>query len=127
MLPPDGMLRILPDQIRIPDVAFLRWEKFPHRQLPREPVPEVSPDLAVEVLSESNTDRETNRKLQEYFRSGTRLVWYVDPQTETARVYTSPDACIAVERDGVLDGEEILPGFRLSLKELFQRAQGRQV
>ena len=44
----------------------------------------------VEVLSEGNTEREMQRKLSEYFQSGTRLVWYIDSQHRTARIYTTP-------------------------------------
>src|SRR5437016_4084889 len=53
-----GTLRILADQIRVPDVAFISWKHFPGRLLPTEPVPAIAPDLAVEVLSKSNTKRE---------------------------------------------------------------------
>ena len=51
--------------------------------LTREAIPTLSPDLAVEVLSESNTTQEIDQKLLEYFQSGTRLVWVIDPETRT--------------------------------------------
>lgn len=54
LLAPDGPLRILPEKMRIPDVSFISWDKFPNRQLPRDRVFAVAPDLAVEVLSEGN-------------------------------------------------------------------------
>jgi Uma2 family endonuclease len=63
------------------------------RELPADPIFSVVPDLAVEILSPSNTVREMERKLREYFTAGTRLVWIVDPATSTARVYTSPVDC----------------------------------
>ena len=71
-----GTLRILRDQIRVPDVAFLSWKHFPDRVLPAEAVPSIAPDLAVEILSKSNTPREMERKLDDQFRRRrpTRLV-----------------------------------------------------
>src|SRR5262245_2488811 len=58
VLAPDGMLKILPHRVRIPDVSFIRWERFPDRKLPRQPIFEVTPDLAVEILSAGNTEAE---------------------------------------------------------------------
>lgn len=117
-----GTLRILPTQVRVPDVCFISWEKFPDRQLPAQPVPRLAPDLAVEVLSPGNTEAEMQRKLQDYFTAGVRLVWYVDPRTRSARAYTAVDQCVAVGEPGSLCGGEVLPGFELPLKELFAKA-----
>jgi Uma2 family endonuclease len=114
-----GMMKLLGRQVRIPDVAFVSWDRLPGRKRPKQPIPELAPDLAVEVLSESNTKREMERKLQEYFTAGVRLVWYVDPQTRTARAYTSPDQGKLIAADGVLDGGEVLPGFTLALSDVF--------
>jgi Uma2 family endonuclease len=122
----DGALRILPGQVRIPDVCFISWEHFPARELPAEPVPNLYPDLAVEVLSEGNTPREMHRKLQDYFAAGTRLVWLIDPVTETAQAYTSVDRFDLVAKDQTLDGGDLLPGFKLPLEQLFARAGQRE-
>lgn len=121
----DATLRILPRLVRLPDVSFICWQRLPTRELPAEPVPDLVPDLAVEVLSESNRPREMERKRREYFQGGARLVWEIDPETQSARVYTSPDQFQEVGPDGVLDGGDVLPGFTLSLAQLFARA-GRQ-
>lgn len=61
----DGMLRLFPGMVRIPDLSFIPWERFPERKLPRQPIPPIAPDLAVEVLSKGNTDREMQRKLHD--------------------------------------------------------------
>jgi len=119
---PDGMLKILPQLVRIPDVAFLSWNRLPPGGRPQDAIWSLAPDLAVEVLSEGNTPGEMRRKLDEYFRSGTRLVWYIDPKTRTARVFTSPESACEIDSQGVLDGGEVLPGFRLPLAEVFARA-----
>src|SRR5262249_3919599 len=55
---PDGMVRLFPGLIRIPDVSFASWDRFPDRKIPKSPVPSLAPDLAIEVLSESNTAAE---------------------------------------------------------------------
>jgi Uma2 family endonuclease len=116
-----GTIRLLEGQVRMPDAAFYRWDKFPGRVLPREPVPDLAPDLAVEVLSENNTRKEMERKLREYFLAGVRLVWIVDPARRSADVYTSPDSPQVTLESQSLDGGDVLPGFRLPLAELFSR------
>lgn len=122
----DGMLQLLHDQVRIPDVSFLSWVHFPDRELPSEPIPRLVPDLAVEVLSASNTAQEMNRKLQEYFAAGTQLVWYVDPEAQGITVYTAPEQWIELGIEDVLDGGNVLPGFQLSIRDLFDRAGRRR-
>jgi len=115
----DGTLRILPRQVRIPDVCFIRWDRFPDGKLPQVPIPPVAPDLAVEVLSSGNTEAEMERKLREYFEAGTVLVWYVDPASRSVTVYTAPDQSTILDADATLTGGDVLPGFTLSLCELF--------
>jgi Uma2 family endonuclease len=118
---PDGTLRLLPGLVRIPDVAFISWDRLPQRTYPDEPIPDLAPDLAVEVLSKDNTRGEMQRKLKEYFLAGTRLVWYVDPVKRTVRVYTAPDQSTLLHQGESLDGGEVLPGFTLPLERLFAR------
>jgi Uma2 family endonuclease len=122
----DATLRLMPGLVRIPDVSFVSWDRLPGHELPAEPIPDLVPDLAVEVLSESNTEAEMKRKLREYFQAGSRLVWLVDPQTRTARVYTVPRRSRLVAEDEALDGGAVLPGFSLTLREWFQRAGRRR-
>jgi Uma2 family endonuclease len=121
---PDGTLRILPTKLRMPDVAFISLDRFPGRKLPKERVYRVAPDLAVEILSDSNTEGEMRLKLDEYFEAGVRLVWYIDPPTRTAKVYTSREDVETIDERGFLDGRDVLPGFRLRLGELFERVPG---
>jgi Uma2 family endonuclease len=118
----DGTMRLLRGLVRIPDVSFFCWDKLPGRVLPSKPIPDLFPDLAVEVLSESNTAEEMERKLGEYFLAGVRLVWMIDPRKRTAEVYTTADAADAVlDETETLDGGNVLPGFKLPLAELFAR------
>jgi Uma2 family endonuclease len=118
----DGAMRLRQGLIRIPDVSFIRWEQWPNG-VPDEPLARVAPDLAVEVLSESNTKKEMQRKLRDYFLAGVQVVWFIDPKTETAEVYTAPDKKRRVGKEGALSGGSLLPGFSLSLPELFARCR----
>ena len=78
-----------------------------------------APDLAVEVLSPSNTAQEMDEKVALYFAAGSRLVWVFNPKRHTVAVYRSPlDVRILGEKDA-LDGGDILPGFTLDLSKLF--------
>jgi Uma2 family endonuclease len=116
------MMEILPAQIREPDVAFISNARMPSlKVLEEDPAPEIAPDLAVEVLSRSNTKKEMDRKLADYFRAGVGLVWFIDPRARTAEAYTSPARRKAIGSDGSLDGGKVLPGFSLKLKDLFAR------
>jgi len=115
-----GMMRLLSGRVRIPDAAFVSFDRLPGRMVPTEPVPSLAPDLAVEVLSETNTPAEMGQKLREYFESGTRLAWVVDPVSRSVAVYHAPDSPVqtALESD-VLGGEMVLPGFTLAVAALF--------
>ena len=118
----DGPLKILPGKVKLPDVSFIGWHRFPKTPLGRRPIPALVPDLAIEVLSDTNTKREMDRKLKQYFQAGVSLVWYIDPETRSARVFTSPTDVTELDEDGLLDGGHVLPGFQLSLRWLFERA-----
>ena len=72
-------------------------------------------------LSKSNTKSEMARKLGEYFQAGVRLVWLVNPKTQTVHVYTAVDQLVPLKGDQALDGGDVLPGFSLPLFELFAR------
>jgi Uma2 family endonuclease len=82
-------------------------------------VPQLAPDLAVEVLSPSNTRAEMARKRGEYFRAGVRLVWEIDPRKRGVRVYTAADQFTDLSAGDALDGGTVLPGFTLPLADLF--------
>jgi Uma2 family endonuclease len=114
-----GMMRLWPGRVRIPDLSFASWERLPNRRWPNKPIADFAPDLAVEVLSKSNTRREMAGKLREYFEAGVRLVWYVDPKKQVVTVYTAPDQSTVLRIDDTLDGGDVLPGFALPLRDLF--------
>jgi Uma2 family endonuclease len=117
----DGTLRLMPGLVRIPDISFVRWEKLPNRRLPEKPIPDLIPDLAIEVLSEGNTPGEMKRKLKEYFITGVQLVWFVDPERRTVQVFTAPDRAVTLTEADTLDGGEVMPGLALPVKDVFVR------
>ena len=123
---PDGTIRLFPGLVRIPDVAFASWDRLPGGRRPDAPIPDVSPDLAVEVLSRSNTDAEMARKRHDYFTAGVRLVWLADPDSRTVDVYTSEHQFTRLTEADVLDGGAVLPGFRLSLSDCFAELDRRR-
>ncbi len=119
---PDGPYKLAPGLIRLPAVAFLSWARY-RKPKHRGEIPAVAPDLAVEILSRSNTKREMERKLGEYFAAGVRLAWVVDPRRREVRVFTSPTDPVVLTAADVLDGGDVLPGFRLPLAEWFEQAE----
>src|SRR5262249_53465558 len=86
---------------------------------PAEPIPDLVPKLAVEVLSAGNTKKEMARKLRDYFVAGVELVWVIDPAKRQGKIYTAPDEFHLVTEHEAMDGGDVLPGFRLPLSELF--------
>ena len=115
----DGTMRLLAGLVRMPDVAFISWESIPGRKVPAEPIPDLAPDLAIEVLSEGNTKAEMARKCREYFEAGVRIVWLVDPKARTVAVYREPKDFTVVDCSGNIDGGEVLPGLVLPVGSLF--------
>jgi len=109
--------------VRIPDLSFITWDRLPGRESPREPIPDLAPDLAVEVLSEGNTKLEMERKVREYFDAGVTLVWLIDPRKRTARVFSATGKSALVRADQTLTGGAVLPGFALRLSDLLDRGR----
>lgn len=109
-----------PDTVRAPDVAFVREDRLPPDGL--EPSYfEGGPDLAVEVISESNRPGRMRRKIAQYFAAGSRLVWVIDPNQRTVAVYASERESLLLHESDSLDGEDVLPGFQYPIAQLFSR------
>ncbi len=111
------------DTVLAPSLAFVRAERIPV-VLPEFFVP-FAPDLAVEVLSPSNADVEITAEVDAYLRYGTRMVWVVHPKGRRINVYC-PTAEVNqasvrfLSVNDTLDGEDVLPGFTLPLRQLFE-------
>jgi Uma2 family endonuclease len=115
-----GPYRLRLGLVRLPDVAFISWSRIPGELKDLPSIAPVVPNLAIEVLSESNTKPEIERKLGEYFTSGVQLVWIFDPRTRAVAVHLSAGPPTKVlTGDANLDGGTVLPGFQLNLAALF--------
>jgi len=115
----DGMFKLAPDLIRIPDVSFVSRARVPDAKRPEGPIPRLAPNLAVEVLSESNTRKEMRQKLRDYFKAGVELVWFVDARSRTVSVYSSLTEFEILKESQTLTGGRVLPGFKVKLRALF--------
>lgn len=106
-----------PYTVRAPDIAFIARDRVP------KPIPpryfSLAPDLAVEVVSPSDVAQDVRRKVIDFLQAGTRLVWVVYPETQMVDVYQPGQDVRVVDAQGTLQGEDVLPGFELPLRELF--------
>ena len=105
---------------RRPDLAFVSAEKWPlDKRVPKGEAWDMVPDLAVEVVSESNTANEIGLKLAEYFKSGSKQVWVVYPELKQVYVYSTLITVRILTESDELDGGDLIAGFRLPLSQLF--------
>ena len=107
-----------PPTVRGPDIAFIARKNLPSGGFPRV-FWTGPPDLAVEVVSPSNTRAEIREKVLEYLAACTRLVWVVEPRTRTVTAYRSRTDVRVLTGSDTLSGHNVLPGFRLRVAELF--------
>jgi len=115
-------LRPTVDRERRPDVAFLSFERWGRRRrVPQTRSWAVVPELAVEIVSPSNTADDVAEKLEEYFKVGVRRVWVVYPRQLKVYAYSSPTEVRVLALGDELDGGDVLPGFRLALQSLFEQ------
>jgi Uma2 family endonuclease len=107
---------------RAPDISFIpkdRLTSLGFKFSTRKFFP-GAPDLAIEVLSPSNTRTEIDERLRDFFASGTQLVWVINPQDESVEVCHSFTQRSLLGPGGELDGEHLLPGFRIPLADVFR-------
>jgi len=107
-----------PDVVLMPDVAFVRADRLPPESV-REGFMPLAPDLAVEVLSPSNRAAAMNEKIGLYHRGGVRLVWVVQPRRRAVTVHVPGREPWTLHEFDTLDGGDVLPGFRLSVADIF--------
>ena len=113
------MIERNPDTVRAPDIAFIHREHIPAGGLPQGFWP-GAPDLAVEVVSPGDTTREVEEKANDWLRGGAMAVWAVNPRLKTVSVYSADGTVAALAEGSILDGGDVLPGFRCQVSELFR-------
>jgi Uma2 family endonuclease len=121
LLPNSGGFQGFPDSprlVRKPDVAFVRYGRFPGEQLPPGHA-HLAPDLAAEVISPNDLYEDVNEKVEEYLRAGVRLIWVISPRNYTIHVYRANGSAFVLREGEELDGEDVVPGFRCPVRDLF--------
>jgi Uma2 family endonuclease len=107
-----------PDTVRAPDVAYIAAARIPPGD-PSTKYWETAPDLAVEVVSPSDSAEELNEKVQLYLAAGTPLVWVISPRTRSVTAYLPDGEARVYRQDDVLEQDEVLPGFHCPVADLF--------
>ncbi|HEY3321975.1 MAG TPA: Uma2 family endonuclease [Planctomycetota bacterium] len=107
-----------PDTTRVPDVMFYSKSRLPGQRI-KGFLPSV-PDLAVEIVSPSDTFSDVTKKAESYTAAGIELVWVIDPQTQRAYVFRPQQPVSVLSQADSLSGENVLPGFAMPLNELFE-------
>lgn len=110
------ILKHNPDSVRGPDVAYYSIERVP--AVPQGYF-EVAPDLAVEVISPSDSASYVQKKVVQYLEAGVRMIWVVYPASRDVVVYHSLDRVQHLTEQQSLDGGSVLPGFTYRIAELF--------
>jgi Uma2 family endonuclease len=106
-----------PDTVLAPDVSFVSKERVP---IPRtKKFFEGFPDLAVEVRSPSESAKKVQKKVEDWLGAGTRVVWVIDPKTTIVTVHQKSGEPLVLEIDDQLDGGDVVPGFSISVAEIF--------
>ena len=108
-----------PDQVRKPDASFVCAGRFENDEIPDGHI-RIPPDLAVEVVSPNDLYYKVESKVDEYLRAGVSIVWVVNPEFRTVRVFRgSIEQLTQFGPNDELTGGETLPGFRCRVADLF--------
>jgi len=107
-----------PDTVRAPDVAFVSKERMGDGRPPKKFWP-FAPDLAVEVVSPSETAESIQERVREWFAAGARAVWLLYPSLSAVHVYCSPTDVRILQKGDILSREDVLPGFTCAVGDLF--------
>jgi Uma2 family endonuclease len=113
---PESSFALSPSRVCIPDVAFLRGELV----VKADPghIFLCAPDLAIEVVSESESALDLRQKIQDYLDAGTKTVWAVYPKVRVIAVYDQAGVK-ELRADQILEAPDILPGFQATVGEFF--------
>lgn len=107
-----------PDMVRAPDIAFVSNERLHATAVPAS-YREGAPDLAVEVLSPSDTVSGIEAKVAKWLEAGARMVWVASPTLRTITVYHSLTDIVVLTKRDTLDGGDVVPGFLIAVAEIF--------
>lgn len=107
-----------PDTVRAADAAFVRRERIDQTGLPKGFYP-GAPDLAVEIVSHTDTIRKVDEKVDNWLSHGAVEVWVIHPSRQTVTIHRSPTDFTMLTRDDILESPRLLPGFRFQVRDIF--------
>jgi Uma2 family endonuclease len=111
-----------PSKVRRADVSLIGRDRYSLEQLSEDGFTSIAPDLAVEVVSPNDLVGELDKKIDEYLRAGVRLVWIVRPAARAVQVFRGDRSESWLWATDELSGEDVLPGFRCKVDDLFPKA-----
>ena len=103
--------------VRAPDVSFIRADRM--RKRDRQRLFEGAPDLAVEVISPSESASDIAHKVEQYLHAGAEVWVVVYPRSRTVHMYEPSKTGRVLEAGDLLESPALLPGFSVSVSELF--------
>lgn len=109
----------MPGKVRRADVSFIRFGRLAGESIPIGHIL-IAPDLAVEVISPTDTVDDVDEKIAEYFQAGVGLVWVIHPVSRTVEVQQPAVRGLILRANDELNCEELLPGFRAPVSSLFE-------
>jgi len=111
-----------PDTVRSPAVAFVSKEQLKANQPEPDGYWPGAPDLAVELVSPDDLNCSVNDRVLAWLAAGAKMVWLVDPELQAVSIYRSPSQVKVIAGGGMLEVEDVVPGFRCPLGEIFGEA-----
>jgi Uma2 family endonuclease len=109
-----------PERMRGPDIAYVTEDSLRRHGDPGPRLAHFAPDLAIEIDVHGPRKQGGLQRVRDYLEAGVRLVWTIEPRTRSATVYRQDGSVAELSERDALDGEEVVPGFRLPLDELFR-------
>jgi Uma2 family endonuclease len=124
VVPHEAGLQIFPGhprRYRKPDGSYFSRGRLPGDRVPEKHI-RVAPDLVIEVISPTDRGENIEQKLRDYFEAGVRRVWVIYPKARTAHIYRPGGLARVLREDEEIDGEDVIPGFRVRLADILQPA-----
>ena len=107
-----------PDSLLAPDWAYVKTNRLPFESSPK--FSQIVPDAVLEVRSPSDRTRNVQAKMEQWVEAGVGIAWEYDPSTKTMTVYRPGTQTVEIGLDGIVSGEDVIPGFEMSLQEMLE-------
>ena len=107
-----------PNDVRKPDASFVRFGRFPN-EMPADTYDKLAPDLAIESLCPRDLALEFDERIERYLQAGIRLIWVINSDLRTVKVYHRGRPLVGIRNGDELNGEDVVPGFSCKVSEIF--------